>query len=139
MSNTYIFLLYASIMFVMYFVHCQLNIWLWIMLVEKCRKAFVTMWKENYQNTRIIRHYALCIEILMIYGIINFHNHMYFFRYLEVFTIHSGVSFPLIVLIHVTWIVYKNPFSNQYLLSYFVPYMLTTIIVVSTSLNEQWS
>jgi len=49
---------------------------------------------------------ALCIEILMIYGIININNHMNFVRYLDVFTIHSGVSFPLIVLIHVTWIVY---------------------------------
>jgi len=27
---------------------------------------------------------------------------MNFVRYLDVFTIHSGVSFPLIVLIHVT-------------------------------------
>jgi len=38
----------------------------------------------------------------MIYEIINLNNRMYFFRYLDVFTIHSGVSFPLIVLIHVT-------------------------------------
>jgi len=29
------------------------------------------------------------------------YNHMHFFRYLFVFTIHSDVSFPLIVLIHV--------------------------------------
>jgi len=60
----------------------------------------------------------------MIYGIINLHNHMYFFRYLHVFTIDSGVSFPLIVLIHVTLIVYKNPFSNQWL------YFLVTVYVI---------
>ena len=41
-------------------------------------------------------------EVLMIYGIVNLHNHMHFFRYLDVFTIHSGVLIPLIVLIHVT-------------------------------------
>jgi len=79
------------------------------------KEVFVTMWKENYQNTRIVNeqimcHNALYIEILMIYGIINLHNHMHFFRYIDVFTIHSGVSFPLIVLIHVTWIAYKIPF-----------------------------
>jgi len=33
---------------------------------------------------------------------------IFFFRYLDVFTIHSGVSFPLLVLIHVNCIVYKN-------------------------------
>jgi len=27
---------------------------------------------------------------------------MHFFRYLDIFSIHSGVSFPLLVLIHVT-------------------------------------
>jgi len=47
-------------------------------------------------------------EVLMIYGIVNLHNHMHIFRYLDVFSIHSGVSFPLIVLIHVTWIVCKK-------------------------------
>jgi len=36
MSNTYIYLLYAPIMFVMYYL--ANSIWLWIMLVEKCRK-----------------------------------------------------------------------------------------------------
>ena len=62
---------------------------------------------------------------------------MNFFRYLDVFTIHSGVSFPLIVLIHVTWMVYK--LSMDICLSYIVPYMLIVIIIVSTSLDEQWS
>jgi len=33
---------------------------------------------------------------------------MDFVRYLDVFTIGIGVSFPLIVLIHVTLIVYKK-------------------------------
>ena len=31
-----------------------------------------------------------------------------FLRYLDVFTTHSGVSFPLIMLIYVTGIVYKK-------------------------------
>jgi len=44
----------------------------------------------------------------MIHGIINLQNHIHLFRYLDVFTILSGVVFPLIVLIHVTWIVYKK-------------------------------
>jgi len=54
-------------------------------------------------------------------------------------TIHIGVSFPLIVLIHVTLIVYKkNLFESMAIfISYFVPYMLIIIIVVSTSLNKQ--
>jgi len=33
-------------------------------------------------------HNALCIDILMIYGIPNLHNHMYFFRYLDVVVFH---------------------------------------------------
>ena len=41
----------------------------------------------------------------MIYVIINLYKHMHFFSYLNVFTIHSGVSFPLIVLIQVTWVI----------------------------------
>ena len=36
------------------------------------------------------------------------------------FTIHSGVSSPLIVLIHVTWIVYKKSFSNSNQWQYFL-------------------
>jgi len=36
MSNTYILLLYTPIMFVMYYLANW--IWLWTMLVEKCRK-----------------------------------------------------------------------------------------------------
>ena len=65
--------------------------------------------------TNKLCHNPLFIEILMIYWIINLHIHMHFFRYLDFYTIHSGVSFPLIVLIHVTWIVYKHPFSYQWL------------------------
>ena len=54
------------------------------------KEAFVTMWKENYQNTRIVNEHMvsddqLCIDILMIYGIINLHHHMHFFRYLDGF------------------------------------------------------
>jgi len=118
MSNTYIFLMYAPLMFVMYYLANL--IWLWTMLIEKYRKKpslpcekRITKTQELWTNKWC--HNALCIEILMIYGMKNLHNHMYFFRYLDVFTIHSGVSFPLIVLIDVTWIVYKNPFSSQWL------------------------
>ena len=127
MSNTYIFLMYAAIMFVMYYLANL--IWLWTMLIVKYRKKpslpceqRITKTQELWTNKWC--HNALCIEILMIYGIINLHKHVYFFRYLHVFTIHSGVSFPLIVLIHVTWIVYKNPFSNQWLYFLVTLYML---------------
>ena len=85
---------------------------------------------------------ALCIEILMIYWIINLHNHMHFVRYLDVFTIHSGVSIPLIVLIHICFLIslQKSLFQSMAIfLSYVVPYMLIIIIVVSTSLNEEGS
>jgi len=99
---------------------CQLNMALDNACWKMQKEAFVTLWKENYQNTRIVNEQmvlnnALCIEILMIYWIINLHNHMHFVRYLDVFTIHSGALFPLIVLIHVTWIDYKKYFSNQWL------------------------
>jgi len=40
---------------------------------------------------------------------------MHLFCYLDVFTIPSGVSFPLTVLIHVTWVAHKNTFSHQLL------------------------
>ena len=135
-------MLYAPIIFVMYYLANW--IWFWTMLVEKWKKeACVTLWKENYLNTRTVNEHMMLkriyIEILMIYGMINLHNQMNFVKYLDVFTIHIGVSFPLIVLIHVTWIVNKkNPFlSNGYISCYCVPYMLILIIVVSTSLNEQ--
>jgi len=52
----------------------------------------------------------------MIYGIINLHNHIYFFRYFDVFTITSFISI--------------NSVDTWYLNS-------LIIIVVSTSLNEQ--
>jgi len=52
------------------------------------KEAFVTMWKENYQKQELWTnkwcHNAICIEICMIYGIINLHNHMHFYRYLDV-------------------------------------------------------
>ena len=129
MSNTYIFLLYAPIMFVMYYIANW--IWLWTKLVEKliyvcypcickyfrikiclnqkgrkkpslpCEKR-ITKTQELWTNKWCYN--ALCFEILMIYGIINLHNHMHFVRYLDVFTINSGVSFPLIVLIHVRYL-----------------------------------
>ena len=112
LSNTYMFLLYVPIMFVMY--NIANWIWLWTMLVEN-----VTMWKTVTKTQELWTnkwcYNALCIDNLVIYGIMNLHSHMYFVRYLDVFTIHSGVSFPLIVLIHVTWLVYKNPFSDQWL------------------------
>ena len=107
---------------------CQLNMALdhacWTMQKEAflpCENR-ITKTKELWTNKWC--HNALYIEILMIYGIINLYNHMHFFRYLDVFTIHIGVSFPLIVLIHVTWIVYKNPFSNQWL------YFLVTLYCI---------
>ena len=88
MSNMHIFLLYAPIMFVMYYLANW--IWLWIMLVEKCRttpslpsEKRITKTQELWTNKWC--HNALCIEILMIYGIINLHNHMYCFRYLQCF------------------------------------------------------
>jgi len=76
LSNTYIFLLYASIMFVMYYL---VNwIWLWNMLVEKYRKEpslpcekRITKTQELWTNTWC--HNALWIVMLMIYGIINLH------------------------------------------------------------------
>ena len=77
---------------------CQLNIWLWTMLVEKCRKKPSLPCEKRTTKTPDLWtnkwcHNAICIEILMIYGIINFYNHMHFFTYLHVFTIHYGVSF----------------------------------------------
>ena len=119
MSNTYIFFLYAPTIFVMYY---QANwIWFWAMLVVKRRKkpslpceTRITKTQEFLTNTSC--HNALCIAILLIFGmIINLHNHMYFFRYFNVF--YFAVSFRLTVLIDITLIVYKNPFSNQWLYS----------------------
>ena len=68
---------------------CQLNMALdhasW-----KCRKKpslpcekRITKQQEWWTNKWCYN--ALCIEILMIYGIINLHNHMHFVRYLYVF------------------------------------------------------
>jgi len=39
----------SPIMFVEYYLGNW--IWLWTMLIEKKKEAFVTMWKENYQHT----------------------------------------------------------------------------------------
>ena len=68
------------------------------------KEAFVTMWKENYQNTRIVNEQMvlLCIEILMIYGMINLHNHMHFFWYLDrCFIIHiSNQSVDFLVTLY---------------------------------------
>jgi len=80
---------------------CQLNMALdhacWKMPSLPCEKRIT-------KTRRIVNEQMVsCIENLMIYGIINLHNHMHFFRYSDVFTIHNGVSFPLMVLIHVTW------------------------------------
>ena len=101
------------IMFVMYYLANW--IWLWTMLVEKCRQKIplpcekrITKTQELWTNKWCLN--ALCIEILMIYGIINLLSHMHFFRYFDAFTIHSGVSFPLVVWMHAPWTVYKNPF-----------------------------
>jgi len=131
-------------MFVMYYLANW--IWLWTMLVEKCRKKpslpcekRITKTLELWTNTWC--HDALCIEILMIYGIINLHNHMYFFRYLDVFY-HPQWCFISINSVDTCYLnsLQKSLFLSMALvISYFVLYMLIIIIVVSTSLNEQWS
>ena len=118
MSNTYIFLLYAPIMCVMYYLASW--IWLWNKLVEKSRKKpslpcerELPKHKDCERTNGVITH---MYWNLMIYGIINLQNHMNFVRYLDVFTIHSGVSFPLIVLIRVRYLnSLQNPFTNQWL------------------------
>ena len=89
LSNTCIFLLYAPIMFVMYLSNLSNSIWLWTILVEKCRKKPSLPFEKRITKTQelwanIWCHKALCIAILMIYGIINLHNHLYFIRYLYV-------------------------------------------------------
>ena len=85
--QTYIFLLYAPIMFVVYYIANW--IWFWTMLVEKCSTKPSLPCEKGIIKTQELWtnkwcHNALCIEILMIYGIIYLHNHMYFFRYLDV-------------------------------------------------------
>ena len=62
---------------------------------------------NNFERTNG-NHNALCYQFLTKHWIINLHNHMHFFRYLDDVTIASEVSFPLIVLIHVNCIVYKK-------------------------------
>jgi len=52
MSNTYIFLMYATIMYVMYYLANR--IWLWIMLVEKCRKKPSLPCEKRIAKTRIV-------------------------------------------------------------------------------------
>ena len=89
--------------------HCQLNMALGQAFWKRQKEAFVTMWKRITKTqeelwTNKWCYNALCIDILMISGIINLHNHISFVRYIDVFTIHSGVSFPLIVLIHVRYL-----------------------------------
>ena len=80
---------------------------------KRPREKRITKTQELWTNKWC--HNALCIKIVMVYGITNLYYYMHFFRYSDVFTIQSGVSFPLLVLTHVTWIVYKHPFSNQWL------------------------
>jgi len=113
LSNTYIFLLYVLIMFVMYYLAHW--IWLLIILVEQCRKKPTLPCEKRIMKTQELWtvkwcYNALFYNILIKCGIINLHDHMHFFGYVDVLTIQSDVSFPLIVLIHVTWIVYKIHF-----------------------------
>jgi len=63
-SNTYMFLLYALIMFVMYYIANW--IWLWTMRVENAEKTYVTMWKENNQHT-IIMDEQMVLKRIMLY------------------------------------------------------------------------
>ena len=63
-------------------------IWLWTMFIGKCRKKPSLPYEKRITKTQELLtnkwcHYALCIDILMIAGIINLHNHMHFFRYLD--------------------------------------------------------
>jgi len=52
------------------------------------KEAFVTMWKRITKTQELWTnkwcYNGLCIEIVMIYGIINLNNHMNFVRYLDV-------------------------------------------------------
>ena len=70
----YIFLPYAPIMFVMYYLANW--IWRWTMLVEKGRKKPSLSCEKRIAKTQELWtnkwcYNALCIELLMIYGIIN--------------------------------------------------------------------
>ena len=77
-----------------------------------CEKR-ITKTQELWTNKWC--HNPLCTEILMIYGIMNLHNHMYFFRYLDVFAIHSGVSISINSADTLYLNSLQNPFSNQWL------------------------
>ena len=129
MSNTYIFLLYAPIMFVMYYLANW--IWLWTMLVEKCRKKLLLPCEKRITKTQELWpnkwcHNALCIEILMVYGIINLHNHMYFFRYLHVFY-HPQLRFISINSVDTR---YLNSLQKYpYLINGYISKLLCTVYV----------
>ena len=117
--QTRIFLLYATIMFVMYYLANW--IWLWTMLVEKCSKKPSVPSEKRITKTRELWtnkwcHNALCIEFLMIYGIINLHNHMNFFRYLDVFY-NPRWCFISINSVDTRYLnsLHKKTFSNQWL------------------------
>ena len=126
MSNTYIFLLYAPIIVVM--IYLANWIWLWTMFIGKCRKKPSLPYEKRITKTQELLtnkwcHYALCIDILMIAGIINLHNHMHFFRYLDLFN-HPQWCFIYINSVDKRYLnSLKNPFSNQWL------YFLVTFTV----------
>jgi len=68
LSNRYIFLLYAPIMFVMYYLANW--IWFWTMLVEKCRKKPMLPWEKRITKIQELWtnkwcHNALYIDILL--------------------------------------------------------------------------
>ena len=68
--------------------HCQLNMALDQACWKRQKEAFVTMWKRITKTQELWTnkwcYNALCIDFFMIYGIINLHNHMHIFRYLDV-------------------------------------------------------
>ena len=118
LSNTYIFLLYAAIMFVMYY-HANW-IWFWIMLIENCRtkpslpcEKRITKTAELWTNQWCLN--ALCYEIVMIYGITNLHSHIHFFKKLRC-VYHPQWCFISINSVDTRYLnSLQNPFSNQWL------------------------
>ena len=72
------------------------QIWLWTMLVEKCRKKLRYHVKRELPKTQELLmykccHNELCYAFLMKHCIVNLYNHMHFFRYLDV--LQSTVMF----------------------------------------------
>ena len=98
---------------------CQLNMGLDQACWKRQKEAFVTMWKRFTKTqglwTNKWCYNALCIDILMIYGIFNLHNHMNFVRYLDVFY-NPHWCFISINSVDIRYLnSLKKTFSNQWL------------------------